>query len=163
MDIEIKTPKILYMGFYKNKNGNITITYKGKKVQGDWITGNYVRATHHWHKYGQHRDYIITDAIQNGGWFNVRGRFPVLDGTVRSYLRKTDINGKRIYGGDIVKDEYGNVGAFFFSEERLAWGLAFYKKDNDLTGYLYAQYDDPKFEIIGNVWETPELIKENKQ
>lgn len=160
MDIEIKTPEILYMGFYKNKNGNITITYKGKKVQGDWITGSYVRATRHWHKYGHHKDYIVADAIQNGGWFNVRGRYPVLDGTVRSYLRKTDINGKRIYGGDIVKDEYGNVGAFFFSEERLAWGLAFYKKDNDLTGYLYAQYDDPKFKIIGNVWETPELIKE---
>ena len=160
MDIEIKTPKILHMGFYKNKYGETTITYKGKKIKGDWITGNYVRATHHWHKYGQHRDYIITDAIQNGGWFNVRGRFPVLDGTARSCLRKTDINGKMIFGGDIVKDEYGNVRAFCYSEEKLSWFLVSYDKNEGFTGYLYAQCDDVDFEIIGNVWETPELLQE---
>lgn len=160
MDIEIKTPKILYMGFREVKNGKTTITYKGKKVKGQWVVGSYVKATHHWHKYGQHRDYIVTGAIQNGGWFNIRGRYPVLDGTVRSCLRKTDINGKMIYGGDIVKDEYGNVRAFSYSEERLAWYTVFYENEKGLIGCIYAQCDDPKFEVIGNVWETPELIKE---
>lgn len=122
--------------------------------------GSYVKATHHWHKYGQHRDYIVMGAIQNGGWFNIMGRYPVLDGTVRSCLRKTDINGKMIYGGDIVKDEYGNVRVFCYSEEKLSWFLASYDKNEGLIGYLYVQCDDVDFEIIGNVWETPELIKE---
>jgi hypothetical protein len=82
------------------------MTKGGKFVYGSLIvTTSFVK-----HKPKQHTKYwIVTDSFGNGGWFNIRRRFHVLDGTVGQYTGKTDKNGKEIYEGSRFKLEGGRV------------------------------------------------------
>lgn len=77
--------------------------FRGKRVDnGKWIEGYYCKATKHWHKYGIHNDWIITSAFQNGGFFNLAGRYAVVSETVGQWTGLTDKNGVKIFEGDIV-------------------------------------------------------------
>ena len=65
-----------------------------------------------------------------------------------------DKNGKEIYEGDIVKDEYGKNNEVTYGQEY----------DGDDRGTFYHigfsfNGDSESIEIIGNVWENPELLK----
>ncbi|PRT05216.1 hypothetical protein C6352_26435 [Bacillus thuringiensis] len=86
------------------------------------------------------------------------------------YTGLNDKNGKEIYEGDIVKyldgnewstesgydcEEFNNHGAIFFDEECGRY---------DVTNKQGIGYDDlfdcgVDFEIIGNIYENPELVK----
>ena len=40
------------------------ILFRGKRVDnGEWVEGYYVRAGHHWHKYGIHEDWIVCGVL----------------------------------------------------------------------------------------------------
>jgi len=61
-----------------------------------------------------------------------------------------DKNGKEIYGGDIVKNQYGAVGEYVWSESRSGWDIQFRK----FPGFETMN----EWEIIGNIHENPELL-----
>lgn len=96
---------------------------------------------------------------------------PVNPDTVGQYTNVDDINGKRIYEGDIVRinsnfgmDHTGLVvfhkGAFmvkykFYGFDRMH-PLHFESKDEqDMGATLHVDYT---FEVIGNIFENPELL-----
>lgn len=71
-----------------------------------------------------------------------------------------DKNGKEVYEGDVVEHKY-------YGKKQVQWTLA----DNGEGAFQYAGYDfedmDVKtgiidWEIIGNIWENPELLKKTK-
>ena len=76
--------------------------FKAKNLKNEWVDGYYCKANKHWHKFGIHKDWIITGAIQNGGTFNVTNRYPIIKETVCEKTGKNDKNGKAIYSGDLV-------------------------------------------------------------
>ena len=85
------------------------------------------------------------------------------DWVVQQWTGLTDKNGKEIYEGDILfgrNDSYyqvkwGKTGWWMYHERGELLDMYFYQMPND--GDTYSN-----FEIIGNIFENPELLSKNE-
>lgn len=161
------------------------VLFRGKRIsigeyeRGDiWVYGAYLSATGHWHKYGKHKEWIVTNSIQNGGYFNVIGRFAVKSETIGQYTGLDDKHGNKVFEGDIVryqvdnddcpfpdKDTKPRVGRVFFSDHRASFSLAMGLNgsdslNNDLFRYIRG---GNRVEVIGNIHDNPELLEEKEE
>lgn len=148
---------------------NREILFRGKRTDdGKWVYGYYIKATHHWHSYGVHEDWIATDTVQNGGWCNVRGKYAVLPKTVGQYTGLTDKNGKKIFEGDIVAYPDGSCFGVVCSGDYESF-------DSYHTGFFVMWFEKGKLKgfrrdirfwtmeqkawVVGNIHDNPELLK----
>lgn len=125
------------------------ILFRGKRCDnGEWAQGFYVRADHHWHKNGIHKDWIVCGASANGGWFALHNKYAVAHETVGQFTGLTDKNGKKIFEGDIIE------------WDELEWG----SKHREVVTWDYNLFAIRKddwgewCEVIGNIHDNPELI-----
>ncbi len=79
------------------------------------------------------------------------------------YTGLKDKNGKEIYEGDIVKVPANYGGDHFYKE---CIGSVNYEEDgfilenpNDKEGFVWQDYSWSNVEIIGNIYENPELLE----
>ncbi len=71
------------------------------------------------------------------------------------YIGRKDKNGNEIYEGYIVKNEHGDIFLVEWNEDWCGFFLFVAKMDK----YGYAVFDDAdRCEIIGNIYENPELV-----
>ncbi|GAB7387413.1 YopX family protein [Bacillaceae bacterium] len=77
--------------------------------------------------------------------------------SVMQYTGLKDRNGKEIYEGDIVSDEYGNVAPIEWVQE-IAQFLVMYESEPQEIG----EWCTNAFEVIGNIYENPELLEQTK-
>lgn len=84
--------------------------------------------------------------------------YPFEDVELMQYTGLHDKNGKEIYEGDIVKVEKVDLAQIIWDEDRMAWGI---KPINDFyfDSPLLADNTDLELEVIGNIYENPELLK----
>lgn len=71
-----------------------------------------------------------------------------------------DKNGKEIYEGDIVRVEKIDFAYIYYDEDRMAWGI---KPINEFyfDSPLLSENADLELEVIGNIYDNPELLKED--
>jgi uncharacterized phage protein (TIGR01671 family) len=82
-------------------------------------------------------------------------------------MQHTGINDRRgaeIYEGDIVKSEFGliyevRIGGYF-NGKRLAFGVFACNSRDDVTSNIYEPEDFK--EVIGNIYENPELLEKRE-
>lgn len=140
------------------------ILFRGKRVDnGKWIYGNYCYA----------------ELIDKSGYEHVIIEQPaegetqrVIPESVGQYTGLTDKNGTKIFEGDIIsipfeEDRspweknciYYENGEVYFCAEHHGWYVRFYDYD---TLSLW-EYDDLDIEVIGNIHDNPELLKEREK
>lgn len=75
-----------------------------------------------------------------------------------------DKNGKEVFEGDIIKDSEDFIAQVVYDKEYAGFGLNY--QPFDLTDGLSVTFEELKneyqntFEIIGNIYENPELLGE---
>lgn len=154
------------------------ILFRGKRVDnGEWEYGAYIKATRHWHKHGIHEDWICSSVIQNGGYLNLAGRYPVKAKTVGQYTGRTDKNGEKVFEGDIVRLErtewvfegssigYRTEQSVIACDNLGMIGLVLEEHDGHPVRSdffpvceLTDRVQNWSFEVIGNIHDNPELL-----
>lgn len=126
---------------------------RGKTTSGEWVYGYYVKAINHWHGRGVHEDWIVTSAIQNGGFLNITGRYPVMRETVGRYIGMSDIHGKDIYQHDLV--------SFMWDTQPVTMQIVF--QTGEFLMIPYGKYDfrvwpirvsGQEMEVVGNIYDN---------
>lgn len=121
------------------------ILFRGKRMDnGEWVYGNLVRGCDEKYAY----------IVEFGNKELCRNYVNAIPDTVGQYTGLTDKNGKRIFEGDIVK-------RFWFGK------MCIYQidYDNGLASFIGRagmkfttfDYDSEEFEVIGNIYDSPEL------
>lgn len=128
------------------------ILFRGKRADnGEWVEG-YLYIT-------QNGEYEISNYCK---YYNCeRNTYIVIPETVGQYTGLTDKNGKKIFEGDIVK--YGDTVHKVVFEQRNGtayFGLVYSTLETLSFGY----YQDLKqIEVIGNIYDNPELLGEERK
>ena len=138
------------------------ILFRGKRCDnGEWVQGYYIRAEHHWHNHGIHKDWITLGASANGGWFALHNKYAVKSETVGQFTGLTDNNGKKIFEGDIIEwfaqgeSERPDFGYIEYDEQSFAWRVCWQKYDPDFMEGMQQEY----ISVIGNIHDNPELLE----
>ena len=140
------------------------ILFRGKRCDnGEWVQGFYVRADHHWHKNGIHKDWIICGASANGGWFALHNKYAVKSETVGQFTGLTDKNGKKVFENDIIVICYETDGEEFtetkrvhYNEKECCW---YPMRWEECCEYCDHYTEVKSIEVIGNIHDNPELLE----
>ena len=135
------------------------IEFRGKTAKGEWVYGVYYKQEHF---YGDEEEVhcIITtkDVLSNDLGLDYE---EVIPETVGQYVGIKDKNGKKVYVGDIVKDEYGRIMEVVWREKFAKFAFKLIKTTGATwtENFLYADmgewFDlaDHLPEVIGTVFD----------
>lgn len=120
-----------------------------RKDNGEWIEGYYCAFNGVIHCI--YTGYAETDC---GEFYP--DCYEVIPETVGQYTELPDKNGRPIFEGNIIRDtETSDVGEIYFDTDTARFVIEFEKMIID-----FSDYNNGDVEVIGNIYDNPELIKE---
>lgn len=141
------------------------ILFRGKVItSGEWVVGNYNQNV-------LDRGFDTIEDLENFPYLH----YGVEYNTVGQYTGLTDKNGKRIFEGDIIKTHYANTPKSDFIEQVVFLNGRFCGMYESGNMKMWSRLPDKDFkplaqdrsvymewcEVIGNIHDNPELIKED--
>lgn len=135
------------------------IKFKGKRVDnGEWVYGYYCYIGYT----GQEKHYIIPS------YASVFYGFEVDPMTICQYISRKDKNGPRLFSGDVIR--WRQTESDEWEKSVIRWcgdrGYPAYDVypfiDCDSNGLSMLFAADYEIEVIGNIHDNPELIKERE-
>ena len=131
------------------------ILFKAKTEGGRWIYGDLIH-------YESGEIAIVEDPFSKYGReaTEIAGRTKVIPETVCQYTGLTDKNGNKIWENDVVANKnYRHPVQISWSTEFGGWVAIQIKiRTSELIGEVYQK----DCEVIGNIFDNPELMKEGQ-
>ena len=122
------------------------ILFRGKNIDnGHWMYGTPISL-----KNGE--------TYMNFEFMGMIDRTLVIPETVGQYTGLTDKNGKKIFEGDIIRDEDGDAMVVKWQTE----GAVFVLEPEPYVSVHFYDTLPSKIEVIGNIYDNPELMGGNK-
>ncbi len=152
----------LFKSFHPDKRGTTEIILNGEKIKGEWVKGL---------PFGRIGGGLTPHGINLLRADKDRKVYFVIAETVGQYTGLTDKNGKKIFEGDIVKitDELAN-GIYYARVEfgnpnaQYNWGFQLVPLCStpfavDILHWVDMEESGAFIEVIGNIYDNPELLK----
>lgn len=149
------------------------ILFRGKRVDnGEWVYGYVTR-------FRNVRNQVYTAIIQicddETKECDIQDLVPVLDETICEFTGLTDKNGNKIFEGDILSFtvfdynnndiQYKGVVKWSDTEKLATRFMIWHDNENEYYGndgafdFDWVHYQDSEIEIIGNIYDNPELLE----
>lgn len=156
-----------------------TIRFRAKKADGEWAKGSLIIDRYQRSDGKQFDVAFIVEGLpcvehpDNNMWTAKMQR--VNPDTIGQDTTLRDKNGKEIYAGDIIYSEFSDGsnchGLVGWNDEEACFGLMDeYEFRSKQEGYDFPKFDSyvllnfrnhgTKFEVVGNIHDNPELIKQ---
>ena len=130
---------------------NRTIKFRGKSIYGeDWLYGSLVKI--------EKDRYAVNPPLNDIDIGKSIGMYEVCLETIGQFTGLYDKNGNEIYEGDIIKG-FDIIIEVWYSEDTACFMAEMKEPQNDMVDIL-GGYDTARMEIIANIYDHPELIKE---
>jgi uncharacterized phage protein (TIGR01671 family) len=128
-----------------------TIKFRGKSIYGeDWLYSSLVKI--------EEDRYAVIPSLNDIEIGKSISMYEVCLETIGQFTGLYDKNGKEIYEGDIIKG-FDIIIEVWYSEDTACFMAEMKEPQNDMVDIL-GGYDTARMEIIANIYDHPELIKE---
>lgn len=128
--------------------------YKAKRVDnGEWVVGFYA--------YIHKKHYIYTGQLIHSGLYDVAERFEVDSSTICQCTGMEDKNGKLIWENDILSGRLDEDYPEDETRKHILWHEnGWHTKELGSIDYEpLDDFDSENFEVIGNIFDNPELLE----
>ncbi|MGN0961255.1 MAG: YopX family protein [Christensenellales bacterium] len=131
------------------------IEFRGiSQLDGNWVYGDFQRERI-FDKSGERYFYSI-GVINEGDWTNRRNVIPVFEQTISQFTGLKDKNGTKIFEDDIVEVDTVANAKIIWNNEDACFAFDYGKRGRPLCLDLI---DDASIEVIGNIYDNPELLE----
>ena len=147
------------------------ILFRGKTKDGFWVEGFYTKDFKYPNE-GKLLDMIYTFSVDPKTQNFIFVAFEVIPETVGQFTGLIDLNGKKIFEGDIIANYFGEIyGVVEYGESSFDSGIlkytGYFCKPSRVydDGNLYDESDEDywdRHQVIGNIHDNPELLKLEK-
>jgi uncharacterized phage protein (TIGR01671 family) len=130
------------------------IKFRGKQILGgEWIAGDYITDVKEFHR-------TCNEAYILPHWDKLNGPIRVNPSTVGQFTGLLDKNGKEIYEGDVL-DAGDRIVKVKWNGSCGCWDTDWisYKGPRSSNGVSASEWEF-RTELIGNIHDNPELLKE---